>query len=58
MQKDAAAGRTTEIEAIGGAILRAAERLGSRFRSRRKLVADIRSSQPTAAEDGGEERAN
>lgn len=55
MQKDAAAGRTTEIEAIGGAILRAAERLGVEVPVTTKLVADIRSRQPKAAI---QERAN
>ena len=51
MQKDAAAGRTTEIEAIGGAILRAAERLGVEVPVTTKLVAEIRSWQPKAAKD-------
>lgn len=42
-QKDAAAGRTTEIEAIGGAILRAAKRHGVEVPVTSKLVANIRS---------------
>jgi 2-dehydropantoate 2-reductase len=58
MQKDAVAGRTTEIEAIGGAILRAAERLGVEVPVTTKLVADIRSRQPKAAKDAIQERAN
>ena len=58
MQKDAAAGRTTEIEAIGGAILRAAERLGVEVPVTAKLVADIRSQQPKAPKDVTAERAN
>lgn len=58
MQKDAAAGRTTEIEAIGGAILRAAERLGVEVPVTAKLVADIRSRQPKAPKDVSQERAN
>jgi 2-dehydropantoate 2-reductase len=58
MQKDAAAGRTTEIEAIGGAILRAAERLGVEVPVTTKLVADIRSRQPKVAKDAIQERAN
>jgi 2-dehydropantoate 2-reductase len=57
MQKDAAAGRTTEIEAIGGAILRAAKRHGVEVPLTSKLVANIRSRQPKAAKDGSEERA-
>jgi 2-dehydropantoate 2-reductase len=43
MQRDAAAGRSTEIEAIGGAILRAAERLKVQVPVTAKLVADLRS---------------
>ena len=58
MQKDAAAGRATEIEAIGGAILRAAERLAVEVPVTTKLVADIRKSQPSAAEGGAGKRAN
>ena len=58
MQKDAAAGRTTEIEAIGGAILRAAERLGVEVPVTAKLVADIRSRQSKAPKDVSQERAN
>ena len=58
MQKDAAAGRTTEIEAIGGAILRAAERLGVEVPVTAKLVADIRSREPKAPKDVSQERAN
>ena len=58
MQKDAAAGRATEIEAIGGAILRAAERLAVEVPVTTKLVADIRKRQPSAAEGGAGKRAN
>lgn len=58
MQKDAAAGRATEIEAIGGAILRAAERLAVEVPVTTKLVADIRKSQPSAAEGGAGKHAN
>ena len=58
MQKDAAAGRATEIEAIGGAILRAAERLAVEVPVTTKLVANIRKSQPSAAEGGAAKRAN
>ena len=58
MQKDAAAGRTTEIEAIGGAILRAATRLGVEVPVTTKLVVDIRKSQPEAAGDVAGKRAN
>jgi 2-dehydropantoate 2-reductase len=48
MQRDAAAGRTIEIEAIGGAILRAADRKGLRVPVTAKLVADLRSRQKSA----------
>ena len=58
MQKDAAAGRATEIEAIGGAILRAAERLAVEVPLTTKLVANIRKSQPSAAEGGAAKRTN
>jgi len=42
MQRDAAAGRPTELEAIGGAILRAAERTGTRAPTTAALVDDLR----------------
>ncbi len=58
MQKDAAAGRATEIEAIGGAILRAAKRFGVEVPVTAKLVADIRKSQPEAARDVAGKRAS
>lgn len=43
MQRDAAAGRSTEIDAIGGAIVRAAERLNVEIPLTVRLVADLRS---------------
>lgn len=42
MQRDAAAGRSIEIEAVGGAILRAARRLNVRTPRTDELVADLR----------------
>jgi 2-dehydropantoate 2-reductase len=43
MQKDAAAGRPIELDAIGGTILRAAERAGSDAPVTARLVAELRS---------------
>jgi 2-dehydropantoate 2-reductase len=43
MQKDAAAGRPIELDAIGGAILWAAERAGTEAPVTARLVADLRS---------------
>jgi 2-dehydropantoate 2-reductase len=43
MQKDAAAGRPIELDAIGGAILRAAERAGTQAPVTARLVADLQS---------------
>jgi 2-dehydropantoate 2-reductase len=42
MQKDAAAGRPIELDAIGGAILRAADRAGTQAPVTARLVADLR----------------
>jgi 2-dehydropantoate 2-reductase len=42
MQKDAAAGRPIELDAIGGTILRAAERAGTEAPVTARLVADLR----------------
>ena len=42
MQKDAAAGRPIELDAIGGAVLRAAERAGTEAPVTARLVADLR----------------
>jgi 2-dehydropantoate 2-reductase len=42
MQKDAAAGRPIELDAIGGAILRAAERAGAEAPVTARLVAELR----------------
>jgi 2-dehydropantoate 2-reductase len=42
MQKDAAAGRPIELDAIGGTILRAADRAGTRAPATARLVADLR----------------
>jgi 2-dehydropantoate 2-reductase len=42
MQRDAAAGRPTELEAIGGAILRAAQRTGTPAPVTAALVEDLR----------------
>jgi 2-dehydropantoate 2-reductase len=42
MQKDAAAGRPIELDAIGGTILRAADRAGTRAPVTARLVADLR----------------
>jgi 2-dehydropantoate 2-reductase len=42
MQKDAAAGRPIELDAIGGAVLRAAERGGTEAPVTARLVADLR----------------
>ena len=58
MQKDAAAGRITEIEAIGGAILRAAERFGVEVPVTTKLVADIRSRETKAQKDRTEKQTH
>ena len=43
MQRDAAAGRPIELDAIGGAVLRAAERAGTQAPATARLVADLRS---------------
>ena len=43
MQKDAAAGRPVELDAIGGAVLRGAERAGTDAPVTARLVADLRS---------------
>jgi 2-dehydropantoate 2-reductase len=43
MQKDAAAGRPIELDAIGGAVLRGAERAGTEAPVTARLVADLRS---------------
>jgi 2-dehydropantoate 2-reductase len=42
MQRDAAAGRPIELDAIGGAVLRAAERAGTQAPATARLVADLR----------------
>jgi 2-dehydropantoate 2-reductase len=42
MQKDAAAGRPIELDAIGGAVLRGAERAGTEAPVTARLVADLR----------------
>jgi 2-dehydropantoate 2-reductase len=42
MQKDAAAGRPIELDAIGGTILRAADRAGTDAPVTARLVADLR----------------
>jgi 2-dehydropantoate 2-reductase len=55
MQRDAAAGRSIEIEAIGGAILRAAQRFKVHVPVTTKLVADLRSRQ--APENAGRQLA-
>lgn len=44
MQRDAAAGRPTEVEAIGGAVLRAAARAGVSIPMTARLVADVRAA--------------
>ena len=41
MQKDAAAGRPIELDAIGGTILRAAERAGTQAPVTARLVAEL-----------------
>jgi 2-dehydropantoate 2-reductase len=41
MQKDAAAGRPIELDAIGGAVLRGAERAGTEAPVTARLVADL-----------------
>jgi 2-dehydropantoate 2-reductase len=41
MQKDAAAGRPIELDAIGGTILRAADRAGTQAPATARLVADL-----------------
>jgi 2-dehydropantoate 2-reductase len=43
MQKDAAAGRPIELDAIGGAVLRGAERAGTEAPVTARLVAELRS---------------
>ena len=45
MQKDAAAGRPIELDAIGGAVLRAAERAGTEAPVTARLVADLQARQ-------------
>jgi len=47
MQRDAAAGREIELDAIGGAVLRVAERHGTSIPKTRLLVDDLR--EPTTA---------
>ena len=42
MQKDAAAGRPIELDAIGGAVLRGAERAGVEAPVTARLVAELR----------------
>ncbi|SFL76758.1 2-dehydropantoate 2-reductase [Geodermatophilus ruber] len=42
MQRDAAAGNATELEAIGGAVLRAADRLGVDAPVTRRIVTELR----------------
>ena len=42
MQRDAAAGRPIELDAIGGAVLRAAERVGTEAPVTARLVTDLR----------------
>jgi 2-dehydropantoate 2-reductase len=49
MQRDAEAGRPLELEAIGGAVLRAAERNGIDVPVTRRLVADLRTRYPSSA---------
>jgi 2-dehydropantoate 2-reductase len=46
MQKDREAGRPTEIEAIGGSVLRAAERHGLEVPTTQELVDGIRAGEP------------
>jgi 2-dehydropantoate 2-reductase len=46
MQKDAAAGRPLELDAIGGAVLRAAERHGIETPAMARLVAEVAQRQP------------
>jgi 2-dehydropantoate 2-reductase len=46
MQRDAAAGRPTELEAVGGAILRAAKRTGTPAPTTTALVDDLRRRTP------------
>jgi 2-dehydropantoate 2-reductase len=46
MQKDAAAGRPIELDAIGGTILRAAERAGGHAPVTARLVAELRARYP------------
>ncbi len=48
MQRDAEAGRPIELEAIGGAVLRAAERYGIGVPVTARLVADLRDREATA----------
>jgi 2-dehydropantoate 2-reductase len=47
MQKDAAAGRPIELDAIGGAVLRAAERAGTDAPVTARLVAELRARHAT-----------
>jgi 2-dehydropantoate 2-reductase len=48
MQKDREAGRPTEIDAIGGAVLRTAERHGFEAPTTQELVDGIRAGEPSA----------
>jgi 2-dehydropantoate 2-reductase len=48
MQKDREAGRPTEIDAIGGAVLRTAERHGFEVPTTQELVDGIRAGEPSA----------
>ncbi|MBJ7596394.1 MAG: 2-dehydropantoate 2-reductase [Candidatus Dormibacteraeota bacterium] len=49
MQRDAAAGRPTELEAIGGAVVRAADRARVPVPVTRRLVEALRDRQPTVS---------
>ncbi|MHB8718378.1 MAG: ketopantoate reductase family protein [Candidatus Dormibacteria bacterium] len=49
MQRDAASGRTTELEAIGGAVVRAADRSGTPVPVTRRYVAALRERQNTVS---------
>lgn len=48
MQRDAAAGRSTEVDALGGALLRRAERSGVDVPVTRRLVEEIRAREPAS----------
>jgi 2-dehydropantoate 2-reductase len=52
MQRDQAAGRPLELDALGGALLRRAERAGIAAPVTRRLVAELESRNPSGGGTG------